>query len=68
MKKYVMFAAAIALLGLYGCTEKGPSQKAGERVDEIVDNVQKGDAPLKEKGAVEKMGTSIDGVIQGKDK
>ena len=60
MKIHLILGAAIALLALSGCPEKGPMQKTGERVDEIVDNVQKGDPPFKEKGPMEKMGDSID--------
>jgi hypothetical protein len=68
MKRHVMMlAAAIALLGLTGCTGKGPMQKTGERVDEIVDNVEKGDPPLKKKGPMEKMGDSIDDAMQKTD-
>jgi hypothetical protein len=68
MNKHVMLTAAIALLSLTACTEKGPVQKAGERVDEIVDNVEKGDPPLKKKGPMEKMGDSIDDAMHETDK
>ena len=60
MNKYLIILSAVALIGLIGCQEKGSAAKAGERVDEVVDNVKRGDPPLKEKGAMEKMGDSID--------
>jgi hypothetical protein len=60
MKRYLIAIAAATLIGLIGCQEKGPVEKAGERLDEVIDNVKHGDAPLKEKGAMEKLGESID--------
>lgn len=55
---------ALIVVGLIGCQEKGPAEKAGERIDEIVDNVKHGDAPLKEKGTMEKLGESIDDSVK----
>ncbi|MDZ4785715.1 MAG: hypothetical protein SGJ02_06535 [bacterium] len=60
MKKYLASLLIIALIGSVGCVKKGPAEKAGERVDEIIDNVKDGDAPLKKKGPLEKAGESID--------
>ena len=60
MKRYFIGMSVIALMTLIGCTERGPVEKAGERMDEVIDNVKHGDAPLKEKGAMEKVGESID--------
>lgn len=60
MKSYFLLAGAIGLIALSSCTEKGPAQQGGERIDEIVDNVKKGDPPLKKKGQMEKLGDSID--------
>lgn len=57
---YLVVIALIGFVGLIGCQEKGPAEKAGERVDEVVDNVAEGDPPLKEKGPMEEMGESID--------
>ena len=57
----------VTLLLLCGCPSRreGPAERAGERVDEIVDNVREGDAPLKKKGAMERAGESIDRAIDG---
>jgi hypothetical protein len=56
------FVASIVIIGLLvggtlaGC-EKGPAQKAGERVDEAVDK-------LSGKGPVEKAGERIDKAVE----
>ena len=68
MKKNAMLLAVMASLILPGCMEKGLGQKAGERADEIVDNIKKGDSPLKEKGPMEKVGDSIDNAVGKTDK
>ncbi len=54
-------------LALCGCQEKGAAEKAGERADEIVDNVKHGEPPLKKKGPIEKMGQSIDETLEHAD-
>jgi len=64
MKKYLVCLALFAFIGVLGCKEKGAVEKAGERVDEVIDNVKHGDAPLKEKGTLEKMGESIDDSVK----
>lgn len=53
---------------VFGCTErrKGPMERAGERIDEIGDNIRDGDAPLKKKGPLEKAGESIDDTLNGR--
>jgi len=56
MKKYLTYIAAVTLIGFFGCQQKGDMEKTGERLDEVIDNVRHGDAPMKEKGAMEKMG------------
>lgn len=68
MKRYLICIAALTSMTLLGCQEKGPVEKAGERVDEVIDNVKHGDAPLKEKGPIEKMGESIDDSLKKEDK
>jgi outer membrane lipoprotein-sorting protein len=68
MNKYLICITAAAAVCLLGCQEKGAAAKAGERMDEVVDNVKRGDAPLKEKGAMEKMGDSIDDTLKSEDK
>ncbi len=43
-----MFAATTSLIALFGCQEKGPIEKTGERIDDVIDNVKHGEPPLKE--------------------
>ncbi len=59
-KTHLIVILVIFLIGFVGCSEKGSAEKAGERMDEIIDNVKEGELPLKEKGTLEKMGESID--------
>lgn len=48
------------------CTRhQGPVERAGERVDEVIDNVSEGEAPLKKKGPLERAGESIDDTLDG---
>lgn len=64
MKKLQLCLVAVILIGWIGCQQKGPVQEAGERVDEIVDNVKDGDSPFKHKGPMEKLGESVDDSIK----
>lgn len=64
MRKYILFTVVLVLIALIGCREKGAVEKAGERVDEVIDNVQNGDATLREKGVMEKAGKSIDDSVK----
>ena len=68
MKKIIVIIAAVSLVILSGCQEKGPNEKAGEKVDAAIDNMKQGDSPFKEKGAMEKMGESIDESIKKEEK
>lgn len=53
----VLMSAAFA-----GCTERhqGPAERAGERIDEVVDNAKEGKPLLHKKGPLEKAGEDID--------
>jgi len=66
MKKFILVALAACSISLAGCERAGPVERAGERADEIVDNVRDGDPPLKKKGAMEKVGESIDEAVSTK--
>ena len=46
-----------------GCQKKGPMERAGERVDEIGDNISEGENPLRKKGPIEKAGEAIDDAV-----
>jgi hypothetical protein len=60
MKRLVSFAVVVTLIagaGLVGC-EKGPMQKAGEKVDEVT-----GQDKLIGKGPAEKAGRKVDNTV-----
>lgn len=51
----------VCVIGFVACTKRqGSTERAGERVDEIVDNIKEGEPPLKRKGTLEKVGEDID--------
>ena len=68
MRSYLVLIVVAIAIALIGCEPKGSAEKAGERVDEIIDNIKDGDPPLKEKGPMEKMGESIDESLKKTDK
>lgn len=57
-----LLLVALLLSPISGCAERraGPAERAGERLDEIGDNIREGKPPLHKKGAMEKMGESLD--------
>ena len=68
IKRSIILVTVIAALGFASCTHKqGPIEKAGERIDEVVDNVSEGKYPLHKKGTMEKAGEDIDEAL-GNDK
>ena len=60
MKKIILISLLTILFA--GCDQQkeGPLEKAGERADEIGDNIKEGKAPLHQKGTMEKAGESVD--------
>lgn len=54
----VMLAAGLLFIG--GCSEKGPAEKAGARVDEAVESVKE---KLDPAGPAEKAGREIDEAV-----
>jgi len=67
MKTFVILGVVLAavLVVAYVRKDKGPMEKAGERVDEIVDNIGKGEPPLQENGLLEKAGRAVYKAIEG---
>lgn len=61
MKKLIVAAVVFSVaLGGYGCEkEKGPMEKAGEKIDETVDKVLHPD-----EGALEKAGRKTDEAVE----
>ena len=67
-KKRLAFSLAALFLSINfttACQKAGPAERAGERADEIVDNVKEGEAPLKKKKTGEKVGEAIDEALDG---
>jgi len=67
MRKIITFALVLLTLSLstlVGCRQKGTMERAGERTDEIIDNVKSGDPLLKKKGPLEKTGEAIDNTVR----
>lgn len=62
-KKLITYFGIISLCLMAGCEQKGSMEKAGERTDEIIDNIKDGDPILHEKGAAEKAGEAIDNAV-----
>ena len=65
MKKEFIICLFIVMLAVVGCEprHKGPMERAGERTDEIVDNVKDGRNPLHRKGTMEKAGEAVDDAL-----
>jgi len=58
------FAAALSFVGIIGCHEEGPAEKAGRAIDEAAENVQEGVQELsKPDGTFEKAGEATDDAI-----
>jgi len=57
----LLCSAALCTLG--ACQKDGTFEKAGERVDEIKDNIADGENPLHKKGPMEKAGEAVDRAV-----
>jgi len=66
MKIYTLISVCLIGLAMVACKEKGPLERAGERTDEIINNVEKGKPVLHKAGPVEKTGEAIDDILTGK--
>ncbi len=60
LRVYAAVLAAAAALALTGCPEKGPAEKAGDKIDKAMDKVSD---TLDPKGPAEKAGRSIDRAV-----
>ena len=65
MGKRIFYCIIVLSLFIFvGCEEKGALEKAGERADEVVDNVKDGDPVLHKKGPLEKTGEAVDDTMK----
>lgn len=61
MKKLLILSVcAISIVAFVSCKKKGPAEKAGEKMDEAIENVKDSINP---KGPVEKVGEKIDDAL-----
>lgn len=68
IRKGISTLTMVAILGsasalMIACEKKGPAEKAGEKIDEAIDNVSDAVDP---KGPLEKAGRAIDRATDGK--
>lgn len=67
MKRNLFVALALIMsISLTACHKQGPMERAGERVDEIGDNIAEGKNPLHKKGTLEKAGEAVDDAVDGR--
>ncbi|MBE0598931.1 MAG: hypothetical protein IH614_16880 [Desulfuromonadales bacterium] len=66
-KGLIVFAAVVLSLGLVACEKKGPLEKAGEKIDQGVENTKDAVQDATQgQGPVEKAGEKIDKAFDGK--
>lgn len=63
MKRFASFSALLvaAVVGLAGCEQKGPAEKAGENLDKAGQNIKDAVIPP---GPGEKVGRAVDKVVK----
>jgi len=54
---------AVVLLAPIGCRKEGPAERAGARIDEMVDNLEKGRPLTYEPGPGERAGRAVDNTV-----
>lgn len=59
--RFLLIAAI--LVAPIGCQKKGPAERAGARIDEMVDNLEKGRPLTYEPGPGEKAGRALDDTV-----
>ncbi|MFN8390831.1 MAG: hypothetical protein U0136_11115 [Bdellovibrionota bacterium] len=59
--------AVACLFGVAACNHRheGPVERAGEKIDDAVDNVKDGQSPFHKKGVAERAGEAIDDATGG---
>lgn len=61
MKKLlILTVCSMSVIAFVSCKKKGPAEKAGEKMDEAIENVKDSIDP---KGPVEKVGEKIDNAL-----
>jgi hypothetical protein len=61
MKKLlILTVCSMSVIAFVSCKKKGPAEKAGENLDDVIENVQDAVNP---KGPIEKTGEKIDDAL-----
>ena len=64
-KLSVLSDSLLIAAGLFACEQKGPAEKAGEKIDQTVEKAQeKIEDATKPEGPMEKAGKKIDQVVE----
>ncbi|GAB4510604.1 MAG: hypothetical protein Tsb0026_12680 [Sulfuricaulis sp.] len=65
LKKLSIFSASLLIAaGLFACEQKGPAEKAGEKIDQTVEKAKdKVEDVTKPEGPMEKTGKKIDEAV-----
>lgn len=66
LKKLSLLSAGLLIAaGLVACEQKGPAEKAGEKIDQTVENAkEKVEDATKPEGPMEKAGKKIDETVE----
>ncbi|MCR4347692.1 MAG: hypothetical protein NUV55_10905 [Sulfuricaulis sp.] len=66
LKKLSIFSASLLIAaGISACEQKGPAEKAGEKIDQTVEKAQeKIEDATKPEGPMEKAGKKVDEVVE----
>ena len=62
--KPLIILSVLACLALAGCSEKGPAEQAGEKVDEAVEQVKDAVDDAGQQGPAEEAGEQIDKAVE----
>jgi outer membrane biogenesis lipoprotein LolB len=62
--KPLIILSALACLSLVGCSEKGPAEQAGEKVDQAVEQAKDAVEDAGQQGPAEEAGEKIDQTVE----
>ena len=64
-KQFMLSISLLIAAGLFACEQKGPAEKAGEKIDQTVEKAQeKIEDATKPEGPMEKAGKKVDEVVE----
>jgi len=62
--KPLIILSALAFFALAGCSEKGPAEQAGEKVDQAVEQVKDAVEDAGQQGPAEEAGEQVDKAVE----